>query len=290
MPLPENFQFSQGSLQDYADCPRRFQLKFIEQLAWPAVEAEPALENENYLQQGAAFHRLGQQYLLGVSAEKLTSLAERDENLARWWESFLNSVENLEGFAKHSEQKDEPNLPGYKRYPEISLSAPINDFRLVGKYDLLSISGNQFTIYDWKTSRKQPKREWIAANLQTRVYPYLLVKAGAYLNGGKSIDPSQIEMVYWFLNYPSTPLKFPYSDQQYNEDQKHISDLIEEIKTLDESPASMTDNEKRCRFCVYRSLCNRGVAAGPFDELENDDDQDQFDFELDFEQIAEIEF
>lgn len=281
MPLPEYFQFSQGSLQNFVDCPRRFQLKYIEQLTWPAAEAEPALENEIFLQQGAAFHRLVQQYLLGVSTEKLASIAARDTHLAGWWENFLASLKNLEGYE---------NLPGLNHHPEISLSAPIGDFRIVGKYDLLSVLDDKFIIYDWKTSRKQPKREWIAANLQTHVYPYLLVEAGTYLNLCKPIEPSQIEMVYWFANFPAAPLKFPYSEQQYEEDQKYIESLIEEIKTLSNFPAVMTDNEKRCRFCVYRSLCNRGVTAGPFEELEDDDAQDDFDFALDFEQIAEIEF
>jgi len=281
MSLPLNFQFSQGSLQDFADCPRRFQLKYIEQLAWPAVEAEPALENENHLQQGAAFHRLVQQYLLGVPVEKLTLIAERDANLGRWWENFLNSTKDLEGFGDH---------PRLRCHPEFSLSTPIEDYRLVGKYDLLSLVDSKFIIYDWKTSRKQPKREWIAANLQTRVYPYLLVEAGAYLNNQQPIEPTQIEMVYWFANFPAAPLKFPYSPQQYNEDRDFIRSLIDGIKSLDEAPAPLTDNVKRCRFCVYRSLCNRGVEAGPFDELDVEEAQDSFDIELDFEQIAEIEF
>ncbi|NCT22292.1 PD-(D/E)XK nuclease family protein, partial [bacterium] len=59
------FTFSQSSLQDYADCPRRFQLRYIEQLAWPAVETEPALENERRQQEGLLFHRLAQQHLIG---------------------------------------------------------------------------------------------------------------------------------------------------------------------------------------------------------------------------------
>ena len=56
MTLPADFQFSQGSLQDYADCPRRFQLGYILRLAWPAVEAEPVLESERRQLQGQAFH------------------------------------------------------------------------------------------------------------------------------------------------------------------------------------------------------------------------------------------
>ena len=69
-----------------------------------------------------------------------------------------------------------------------------------------------------------------------------------------------------------------------------INDLIEKIITLGESPALLTAHEKLCRFCVYRSLCNRGIEAGPFGDLENDDLEDEFDFQLDFEQIAEVEY
>ncbi|MCP4541151.1 MAG: PD-(D/E)XK nuclease family protein, partial [Chloroflexi bacterium] len=66
MTLPADFQFSQASLQDYVDCPRRFQLRYVLRVAWPAPEAEPVLENERYLQQGAAFHRLVHQHALGL--------------------------------------------------------------------------------------------------------------------------------------------------------------------------------------------------------------------------------
>ncbi len=40
MALPSDFQFSQSSLQDYVDCPWRFYLRYIRQLAWPAIVAE----------------------------------------------------------------------------------------------------------------------------------------------------------------------------------------------------------------------------------------------------------
>jgi hypothetical protein len=278
MSIPENFQFSQSSLQNYVDCPRRFQLKYVQQLAWPASEAEPALENERYLQLGAAFHKLAQQYLLGVPPEKLTPLAEQDDQLARWWENFTQEVGKL------------VNRGSGHYYPEISLSTPIRNFRLVGKYDLLSITENQYMIIDWKTSRQQPKREWVSVNLQTRVYPFLLANAGAHLNNGQSLDPDQIEMIYWYANFPTAPLRFIYNEAQFLEDQTYLTNLIDEIQTLSDEPAPKTENHKRCRFCVYRSLCNRGVEAGPFDELEEDDTLDDFDFELDFEQIAEIEF
>ena len=59
---------SQSSLQDYNDCPRRFELRYIQHLAYPAVESEPALENEKHQQEGEYFHRLVQQHMIGIPA------------------------------------------------------------------------------------------------------------------------------------------------------------------------------------------------------------------------------
>mgnify|MGYP007064289961 CR=1 FL=1 len=40
MPLPVDFQFSQNNLQDYLDCARRFELRALRRLAWPAAQSE----------------------------------------------------------------------------------------------------------------------------------------------------------------------------------------------------------------------------------------------------------
>jgi hypothetical protein len=89
MRLPIDFHFSQGSLQDYVDCPRRFQLRHLIRLAWPAVIAEPPLDNERFMKQGAAFHRLLQQHLLGVPCERIESM-QMDPELRQWWENYLS--------------------------------------------------------------------------------------------------------------------------------------------------------------------------------------------------------
>ncbi len=83
----EHFEFSQSSLQDYVDCARRFQLRYLDRVAWPAVQAEPVQENERHIQRGERFHRLAQQFLLGISPEKLARMAaaDVDENLQVWW-------------------------------------------------------------------------------------------------------------------------------------------------------------------------------------------------------------
>ena len=365
MTLPTDFQFSQGSLQDYVDCPRRFQLRYLLRLAWPAVEAEPALENERRLQQGAAFHRLVHQHILGLSMERLSSMVT-DKDLSRWWRNYLESA---------------PAALAELRYPEVTLSAPVSGHRLVAKYDLIAIRGprgpgrrpspieretvgisqghsvgipnllgprrdkpqqvgdsgplstptpkdsEEAIILDWKTSRKRPRRQWLAKSLQTRVYPYLLVRAGSHLgedeDEGRPFQPEQVEMIYWFANFPEDPERFPYDAAQYDADGDYLASLIEEIKSLGRSnfarpgspdpgqkrgfgnplraildPLSLGDDdfplttqERRCRYCPYRSLCRRGVRAGAFDEVESEPVVgDDFEIALDFEQIAEIEY
>ena len=88
---------------------------------------------------------------------------------------------------------------------------------MLAKYDLVAIiPGQKAIIFDWKTSHKRPKDEWMAIRMQTRVYRALLVQAGAYLNGGAPIPPDQVEMVYWYADFPSEPTRFPWSQVQQN--------------------------------------------------------------------------
>jgi hypothetical protein len=298
--IPDHFNFSQSSLQAFVDCPRLFQLRYIERILWPAPDSEPSLDYEHYLQLGSTFHKLVQQYYLGINPTRLTLFARNDPLLNLWWENFL----------EHNPKKD-----CYLKYTEISLSTPLDKFRLLAKYDLLFVqdtlilpNGNSpmdsspksvddsksFIIFDWKTSKKLPDPNWIASRLQTRVYPYVLAKAGSVLTGNKPVKPEKIEMVYWFSNSPTNPLTFEYSQSDFDKDEAFFMSLIEEIKTIGTAEEPKTKNERRCRYCGYRSLCNRGIEAGSHLEIRAEDrDQDDPDglrIDFDFDQIAEIEF
>src|SRR5215216_7255480 len=79
---------SQSSLQDYMDCARRFKLRYLDRLSYPAVETEPTLENEKHQQEGEYFHRLVQQHLIGIPAEQIAKFANTP-NLQRWWANFI---------------------------------------------------------------------------------------------------------------------------------------------------------------------------------------------------------
>lgn len=263
---------SQSSLQDYVDCPRRFQLRYVDRLSYPALESEPALENENHQREGELFHRLVQQYLIGIPAEQISKVANTP-NLQRWWENFIRS-NNLSGVRNPSDL-----------HPEAILSAPLGKFRLLAKYDLIAINENKFIIYDWKTYRKRPRNEWLAARMQTRVYRALLAHTG--LGNGKAIDPEQIEMIYWFADFPNDLARFQYTAAQYKRDWDMLAKLADEIKTASSFP--LTDDRTRCLYCAFRSYCERGVHAGDADQAEAEMEADEL-FDVNFEQIGEIAF
>lgn len=271
--LPDDFVFSQSSLQDYVDCPRRFQLKYLQRQRWPAPEVDEMLEFEKRMEQGQRFHQLAHQHLLGIPADTLTKHII-DESVKQWFETYLqNGLDDL------------PEA----RFPERTLTIPLGKYALLAKFDVVAI-GDKAIIIDWKTSRKIPRREWLAKKLQTIVYRYVLAKGGSHLNNGQPIAPEKIEMRYWYADHDGTTLSFAYDKEQLATDEVNLLNLVDEIDSRPDFP--LTEDTRRCRFCTYRSLCDRGKEAGSLLDWDTADydDTDLADFEIDIDQIIEIEF
>ncbi len=266
--LPSGFVFSQASIQDYSDCPQRFQLRYIERLQWPALYAGSDHLREQ--EQGQHFHRLVHQQRIGIPPEHLSG-QELSPDLERWWQNYRTYFQDPDG---------------YTLYPEFTLSAaPGTDYRLLAKYDLLAIHpGVEARIYDWKTYARRPRDERMLARWQTRIYRLLLVEAGSLLNGGVPIQPGQVSMNYWYANHPTEPAHFPYQEAHYQRDREALIKIITAIASASDFPR--TDDEKMCAACLYRSYCERSVTAGQEDFLETDLPEP----EIDLEQVQEIVF
>ena len=275
MSLSDDFAFTQGSLQDYADCARRFELRFIKRMRYPALDAQAPLEFEQRTRRGARFHKMAQQHLLGVPAEALSASLADDAELAQWWANYLGL--------------ETADLPA-RRHSEITLQTRVAGRRLVAKYDLLALDpGGQAIIVDWKTGARVPPKAYLAGRMQTIVYRYVLAQAGAHLYAGEAIPPERIQMDYVYLAAGGERLSFAYSAARMGEDEALLSQMIDEIDRAEAFP--LTDDERRCRFCSYRSLCDRGDAGRLEDfDLDEYEDEDEETFALDFDQIAEIEF
>ncbi|MBL8057106.1 MAG: PD-(D/E)XK nuclease family protein [Anaerolineales bacterium] len=257
MNLPPDFQFSQASLQDLADCPRRFQFRYAERLAWTAPAAEPAGEWERRAQAGERFHRLAQQTLLGLPAARL---AAGDASLSEWLRRFEAHASRLWGGAAR---------PAAGRFwTEVTLSCPLEGRRLMARYDLIVHQPDgRLTIVDWKTAGRKPARSLLAARLQTRVYPWVLWRAGREFLGAPPA-PEQIEMAYWFAEAPAEPERFGYSAAQAERDGRDLAGLARRAAALDAAADLRTSDLTHCRHCHYRGRCERDTHPGPAAEAE----------------------
>jgi CRISPR/Cas system-associated exonuclease Cas4 (RecB family) len=285
MPVPKSFTFSQGKLQDYLDCQRRFELKYLLNRPWPAIVANPVKEYELMTKMGQAFHQMIRQYFLGISINRISPMIH-DEKLRNWWNSFLE-------LRTHSEQMDYIWQKQTQNYPEVSITANIANYQIIAKYDLISIiPGEKIIILDWKTSNKIPSPNWLKDRMQTKIYPHLLVDAGAFLNQGRSIDPDSVEMRYWFANNPDQMQIFEYNQDQYLSNKNYLLKLIDEINQKQPNEFNPTTEIWRCRFCTYRSLCGRGYFAGDLSENNgfSENISEFFEPELKIEDISEIEY
>jgi hypothetical protein len=291
--LPDGFTFSQVSLQDFVDCRRRFELRYLMHVQWPAAESEPIEEQERRMQRGGDFHRLVQQHLLGIPEDKL-SASISDPPLRQWWEHYLAFRPIEQAGASRA----------YEVYPEVTLMTALRGYRLMAKYDVIVVpERGRILIFDWKTSKHRYESDRAEKRLQTRVYRSVIVRSGARLVDSDVVSPDEVTMIYWFAPHPNAPIRLPYSRLAYERDLDYLRDLVAQIETateVDTGPDTQTDafpkteNTFLCRYCPYRSYCGRGSEAGDIDEqdmvLELEETERPSNFDFDFDQIAEVEF
>jgi RecB family exonuclease len=298
-PLPDDFSFSQSSLQAFADCPRRFWLTYIQRLPWPAVEAEPVRDHEYLMRLGARFHTLIQRAEIGLDQD-LVSL-QLSPPLDAWFAAYQTY-----------RPADLPNARvEVERTLSVQLRLPVDShaqsggvladgYRLAAKYDLIAADEDgRVVIVDWKTGRRRPEPSSFQRRLQTLVYLYILVEAAPSLGWGE-IAPEQVEMRYWFTAAPNQPISIRYDRAQHAANTHQLQLLIERImagRTIDDFalvPDTEANRMRLCRFCPYRSRCNRGLLPGRLDELDDIEDLIAppatigLDFTLD--DIAEVAF
>ncbi len=275
--LPDGFTLNQTNLQDFVDCPRRFQLRYVQGRRWPAVMAEPLSEHEAFVRRGVRFHRLVERHQLGLPAERLVSGLE-DPILRSWWEAYL-SFEALHA------------LSG-QRLPEFRLSGKLCGVRAMAALDLVVVEpDSHLTIFDWKTYGYLPSRVWLASRMQTVLYPYLVAAVGPALWGGW-LQSDLISMIYWVPVASDSPVTFQYSAEQHWENSARLAGLVQAILAGEvDAVWPLTDEPRRCDHCQFRSHCDRGTVAGTFAGV---DDWEEVPLEvlgaLLFDDVVEVGF
>lgn len=273
----QSLQLNQSNLQDFLECPRRFQLKVIEKTVWPAAIAEPLSKAEQSILLGNQFHRICQQYFSGLDPEIISDHIF-DPALRTMWKNFLP-------FGKQ--------LIGKSYRVENILSMPFLNHKLIAKFDLiLQINNQVHKIYDWKTSSKKPSRTDISQRVQTLLYPFIFTESGHKLFQLDIIPAEDVSMHYWYPLCTDPEEVFPYSNLEHKRIFAFLSDTINKINLLIETDElfPLTEDSNKCQRCVFRAICQRGSRGIPLDSLTEIDQEDLSNTHFDLNQIIEIDF
>lgn len=264
MPPPNSLILSRPRLTAFLACPRRFQLRSLQQLPWPNIPDDE--RSSETLLRGQQFHLLMERHFLGLDIP-LDSIG--DTKVSTWYQAFKAS--NL-------------SIPNGRFLPEHRLTVPVGKHLLLGRFDLLvvgEVEGEPFAhIYDWKTGKAQHesvlRQDW-----QTRLYLALLAEGGGALwQNGRSPQPAHISMTYWYAAEPENPRVIQYNDNEHKRNWEEIQAVVAQIDThLDRDQWPLTEDLAHCRQCAYQVYCGRQEASGRVlgdaeDSL--DDEQDWF--------------
>jgi RecB family exonuclease len=249
--MQQSLVLSRAKIAAYLDCPRRFQLRYLERLPWPVAPGdEPA---EEARQRGEQFHRLLQRYFLGLP---VSDEVAADSHLNRWWSVF---------------QKQGPQLPAGRPYPELTLTIPLGRHLLTGRFDLLILAADQVHVFDWKTEARPRSEADLRQDLQTRLYLALLVQGGSAL--GREITADQVKLTYWYVNQPDAAVTFTYTAAWHQANWTSLERLAGDIDALLEGEQwALTADLNQCDRCAYQVYCGRQTTTPDLADWEPEDD------------------
>jgi len=234
---------SQGHLNIWETCRRKYQYSFLEELSLPEAD----LDGKKNLLLGANFHLLMQQKELGLD---VSALASSDEKLQLW----------LAAFEDHPPVMiDGDRLCEHRRTLEIDIEGDLNHsqngnhaqghFVLTAIYDFLILGDRQAQILDWKTHQVAIASDKLKNNWQTRLYLYLLAKTTEY-------KPEQLSMTYWFANTAESVI-IEYSQIAHDRTEKNLFQILTAIAQAQEYP-KLPPESRDCKYCEFRDRCDRG--------------------------------
>ncbi len=253
--LPAGFRFSQASLSTGEGCLRRFYLRYLRRLNWPAAADAAGLAKEAGAARGRLFHHLVLQHSLGLEVEEEVQ-AQGDPVLARWWHNFLSHPPL--------------GVPEGQVYSEIELWVPLGPWRLRARFDRVVVAeAGAVCIVDWKTGASDPER--LLESWQTLVYCFAACEGGVSLTRGRQVDPGKVSLCYWQAERPAEDLWYRYSSTRHREARTRIENLVQHLAALPDPEAfTLTQENHRCAECEFRAYCGRGTGVGQGWESEPD--------------------
>ena len=238
---------SQGHLNTWEICQRRYQYKYLEELSLPETNS-----NQEKLRLGSNFHLLMQQKELGLD---VVALASSDPALEKWLTAFENKPPDMLDGDRLCEHRRTLEITS-----EISLHNSGNSDRGQGDfvlptlitviYDFLILGDRQGQILDWKTHQVPIKQDVLQDSWQTRLYLYVLAKTTNYV-------PEQLSMTYWFANTAQSVI-IPYSQVEYDRTEIKLQQILRDMAEAEDYPKLNLEVSSACKHCEFRDRCARG--------------------------------
>jgi PD-(D/E)XK nuclease superfamily len=245
---------SQGHLNVWTTCRRKFQHYFLDELSLPT-----ASDVQAKLDLGTKFHLLIQQKELGLD---VADVAASEANLEKWLLAFeTNPPTTISG----------DRLSEHRRICELRVHN--RDYVLNAIYDLL-IMGNGGThpvreafpqeignlasietpaaqIVDWKTHQHPLSFAELLTNWQTRLYLYILAKTTDFA-------PEQLSIIYWFANTASA-VTINYDRAQYQKTEQDLAEILSQISDaqIEGRFEQLPQGHKECTRCDFAHRCLR---------------------------------
>ncbi len=247
---------SRARLETFLICQRRFQLRYLDELPWPAAPVSPAQAAAR--QEGELFHQLVAHHYLGLDPSAVAA-GDLPQPVRGWWENF---------------QRTAPQpAPAARLFPELTLSVPVGDFLLTGRFDLVILDEAGGRIFDWKTGWPLPA-EQLADDWQTRLYLALLVEGRAAL-GAPWLSADRVQMTYWYARQPDAAVKIAYSEEKHRRRWGEIERLLADLaaRRAIPGPWPLTTDLTQCSTCAYQTYCGRFDAPAAVDGGWPEDEQ-----------------
>jgi hypothetical protein len=254
--LPQGFRFSQASLATAEACARRFYLRYLARLRWPAAADPVGLAREKGAARGRLFHHLVLQHTLGLPVAAEVE-AQQDPVLARWWRHFL--------------QYPPPGVPQGRVFVEIELWVPLGPWRLRARFDQVVLDERgDLCILDWKTGSPPP--QGYLGSWQTRVYAFAASEGGALFTGSGPVVPEQVSLCYWQAAHPAAVQWYRHRAAAHAEVRAQTEALASRLADYgDREQFELTTDRDQCRTCEFRAYCGRGEGVGPGWEHEEEE-------------------
>lgn len=238
---------TQTQISQYEVCKYSYYLRYVKNLVWPI---EPSVSQN--IRKGDDFHLLVRQLILGFPPDSLI-IPGKKADLWRWLEVYCAR-----------KPLGKPDMV----FAEKEVSVLYADVLWLGKFDALTVNDDQLIIYDWKTGSAIPDQKKYRESPQTKLYRFLARTCASRLIGAgmHAIPAENIEMVYWFPEYPDKTVHLPYSEEEYQQDMTWSKTRAREMTSEAESDYPRTANTHHCRYCDYRTFCFTSSAPVFMDE------------------------